>query len=178
MESATPCATPHATTRTVGIREAARALGKSPSTIGRYVKAHPEINRGSEGRPKVDLDELIRHREATVNPFQSGSHAGQMFGEVNGAANGHADIPLAVEYDRAHNAGKKLQQDLVDLAALLGRQLEAMTEPWEIVALLRTDYLRILTTLASSLRSDVETEAEEAKTIARGDVAPLPEPQR
>jgi len=149
-------ATPHAPTRTVGIREAARALDKSPSTIGRYIAANPVLNHGTAGRPKVDLAELIRHRETHVNPFKSGSHAGRLFGEVDGAANGHADIPLADAYNAAYNAGRVLQQNLVDLAALLGEQLAATVDPREIVALLETDYLRILATLAASLRDDAE----------------------
>ena len=144
--------TRHAPNRTIGIREAARALEKSPSTIGRYVKMYPELNRGSEGRPKVDLEELRRHREANVNPFQSGSHAGLLVGQVNGPDNGHDDIALALEYDRYYRIAKDLQQDFIDLAALLGRELAAMTEPGEIVALMKTEYLRILLDLVASTR--------------------------
>ena len=147
-------ATQHATTRTIGIREAARALGKNPSTLSRYIAANPSLNHGSARRPKVDLDELRRHREANVNPFRSGSHAGRLFGEADGAANGHADIPLADAYNAAHDAGRVLQKNLIDLATLLGRQLEAMTDPREIVELLRTDYERILRELISHYPDD------------------------
>ena len=145
-------ATNHATNRTVGVREAARALGKSPSTISRYLKEFPDLNLGSRTRPKIDVDVLRRHREANVNPFRSGSSAGRVFGEVDGTANGHADIPLADAYNAAYNAGKVLQQDLIDLAALLGVQLAATADPVEIVTLLNNDYLRILAELSASLR--------------------------
>ncbi len=73
----------HATnhTRTIGIREAARQLGKSPGTISKYVAANPVLNHGSEGRPKVDLDELRRHRLANINQSRIGSHASRLLGE-------------------------------------------------------------------------------------------------
>ncbi len=153
-------ATGRAPNRTIGIREAARALGKSPSTIGRYVKMYPELNHGSEGRPKVDLAELRRHREANVNPFRSGSSAGLLVGQVNGADNGHDDIAIAAAYDRARRFARGLQQDFIDLADLLGRQLEAMTDPCEIVELLRTDYQRILRDLISHYPDDAAAEGE------------------
>ena len=64
-----------------------------------------------------------------------------------------ADLPLAAEYDKAYNAGKVLQQNLIDLAALLGEQLATMPDPREIVAMLEKEYGRILADLATSLRA-------------------------
>ena len=72
-----------------------------------------------------------------------------------------ATAALAAEYDKAHNAGKVLQQNLVDLAALLGEQLATMPDPREIVAMLENDYLRILAELAASLRADAAAEEED-----------------
>ena len=63
----------------VGVREAARALGKNPSTITRYLRNHPELNRGSDGRPAVDLGELRAHRAQNVNELKSRNHAGKLF---------------------------------------------------------------------------------------------------
>ena len=68
-------------TRTIGICEAARQLGKSPGTISKYVTANPLLNHGTAGRPKVDLEELRRHRLANINQSRIGSHAGRLFGE-------------------------------------------------------------------------------------------------
>lgn len=63
----------------VGIREAARALGVSPSTISRYVSSHPELNRGTPEQPAVALEELRAHRAQNVNGLKSRSHAGELF---------------------------------------------------------------------------------------------------
>ncbi len=156
-------ATNHATSRTVGIREAARALDKSPSTIGRYLKDHPELNRGSERRPKVDLDELRRHREANVNPFLSGSSAGLLVGQVNGPGYDLDDPAIAEAIDNARRIARGLQQDFSDLSDLLGRQLEGMTDPVVFVANLRIEYERILRELISGYRDPAEAECSSGR---------------
>ena len=68
----------------VGIREAARALGRSPSTITRYLQTNPELNRGTPDQPAVDLGELRAHRDQNVNHLKSRSHAGELFDESDG----------------------------------------------------------------------------------------------
>lgn len=87
----------HATrhTRSIGIRAAARALGKNPATISRYVAANPALNHGSTGRPKVDLEELRRHRAANLNPSRIGSHAGRLLGEGDQTPVATAELPPA-----------------------------------------------------------------------------------
>ena len=78
-------------TKILSIRGAARQLGKSHSTICRYVQAHPALNRGTARRPLVDLEELRRHRASNIDAARIGSHAGLLLGEDNGVAtNGHA----------------------------------------------------------------------------------------
>ncbi|MCZ6858927.1 MAG: hypothetical protein O7I42_01370 [Alphaproteobacteria bacterium] len=74
-------------TRTIGIRAAARALARDPATISRYVAANPVLNHGSTGRPRVDLDELRRHRAANLNPAPRGRQAAKLLAE--------AEAPLA-----------------------------------------------------------------------------------
>ncbi len=142
------------TTDPIGIRAAARALKVSPSTISRYLKNYPELDLGGEAQPMVDVDALRRHRAQHVHPAARGIKAARLLaaggGEVTPAL---ADLPLAAEYDKAHNAGKVLQQNLIDLAALLGEQLATMPDPREIVAMLEKEYGRILADLAASLRA-------------------------
>lgn len=65
----------------MGVREAARAINVNASTITRYLRQHPELNRGGAGRPLVDLDELKRHRTENVNAVMSGNHGGRLLGE-------------------------------------------------------------------------------------------------
>lgn len=145
----------------VGIRAAARAVGLNPSTISRYLKDHPELNLGDESLPKVDIEVLRRHRAQHVHPAARGIKAARLLaaggGEVMPAP---ADLPLADAYNAAYSAGKVLQQNLIDLAALLGEQLAATADPVEIIALLENDYLRILGTLAATLRATAAAEGE------------------
>jgi hypothetical protein len=161
------------TTNPIGVRGAARALGLSPSTVSRYLKSHPELDLGGESQPMVDVDALRRHRAQHVHPAARGIKAARLLaaggGEVTPAP---ADLPLAAEYDKAHNAGKVLQENLIALAALLGAQLGTMPDPREIVTMLENDYLRILATLAANLRTDAEASLRddaEAPPIHNGD---------
>lgn len=65
-----------ATAELLGVCAAAAALGCHASTISRYLKDFPDLNQGSKGRPKIDVDALRRHRQATTNPSQQrGRHA-------------------------------------------------------------------------------------------------------
>lgn len=62
--------------------EAAKALGINRSTLTRYLKTYPELNRSRvDGKIAVDLDELARHRGENVNLLKSGNHAGRAFDE-------------------------------------------------------------------------------------------------
>lgn len=62
--------------------EAAKLLGINRSTLTRYLKTYPELNRSHvDGRIAVDVDELARHRSENVNLLKSGNHAGRLFDE-------------------------------------------------------------------------------------------------
>lgn len=66
----------------VGVREAAKILNLNASTVSRYLRAHPELNLGEEGRaPRIDVEELRAHRAETVNHAKSQNHAGALFDE-------------------------------------------------------------------------------------------------
>lgn len=63
--------------------EAAKALGINRSTLTRYLKTYPELNRSRvEGKIAVDLDELAQHRGENVNRMKSGNHAGRLYDEA------------------------------------------------------------------------------------------------
>jgi hypothetical protein len=63
--------------------EAARRLGINRSTITRYLKTYPELNRSRvDGRIALDLEEFRRHRDENVNRLKSGNHAGRLFDEA------------------------------------------------------------------------------------------------
>ncbi len=145
------------TTDPIGIRAAARALKVSPSTISLYLKNYPELDLGGEAQPMVDVDALRRHRAQHVHPAARGIKAARLLaaggGEVTPAP---ADLPLAAEYDRAYNAGKELQQNLIDLAALRGGRLGTMVDPPEIVTMLESEYGRLLAALTASLDDAAE----------------------
>ena len=62
--------------------EAAKRLGINRSTLTRYLKSYPELNRSRiDGKIAVDLDELAQHRRENVNLMKSGNHAGRVFDE-------------------------------------------------------------------------------------------------
>lgn len=61
---------------------AARELNLNKSTLTRYLRTYPELNRSTaEGKILVDLAELKRHRDENVNLVKSGNHAGRLFDE-------------------------------------------------------------------------------------------------
>lgn len=60
----------------VSISAAAAAIGLNKSTVSRFLKAHPELNRGSAAEPRVNVAELRQARERHVNAFMSANHAG------------------------------------------------------------------------------------------------------
>ena len=77
-----------ATTNLIGVVAAARELGLHHSTVSRFVKSHPNLNRGSEKRPKIDVEEYRRHHADFTNPLRRESHAGRLFGEGGPAGAG------------------------------------------------------------------------------------------
>lgn len=61
---------------------AARELSLNKSTLTRYLRTYPELNRSAvDGKILVDLAELKRHRDENVNLVKSGNHAGRLFEE-------------------------------------------------------------------------------------------------
>lgn len=82
----------------MGVRAAAAALGLSHSTISRYLRSHPEINCGTDTRPKVDLAELRAHRASTLNMACRKRHAGRLMdprSPVDAARDGEASTARA-----------------------------------------------------------------------------------
>lgn len=69
----------------VGVRAAAKVLKLNPSTVSRYLQDHPALNLGNATRPKVDVEQLRRHRDENVDPARRGSHAGRVFGQIEDA---------------------------------------------------------------------------------------------
>ena len=70
-----------ATAELIGVRAAARALKINPSTLSRYLKSHPGLDRGTVGQPMVDIEELRRHRAENVNPAVRGRKARKVLAE-------------------------------------------------------------------------------------------------
>jgi hypothetical protein len=50
----------------MGVRDAARELGVSHSTISRYLGRYGELNHGAPGHPLVNLEELRGHRDENI----------------------------------------------------------------------------------------------------------------
>ena len=161
-------------THVVGVRAAARALGLNASTVSRYLKDHPELNHGTATRPKIDVAELRRHREENINAARSGSHAGRLLGEDNGAdaANGRerptrnqAEAPslATAKAEREAALAERARLDLDEkLAGLLVRaEVEQASE--EAIQVLQ----RQLSDLAPRLAGKLATldDAKEAQVL-------------
>jgi hypothetical protein len=69
----------------VGVREAARQVGVSASTISRQIKAGIIPNRGSAEQPRVDLGEVRAARAQNLDPSKVGNAAGMLLGEASAA---------------------------------------------------------------------------------------------
>lgn len=80
----------------VGVRDAAAALGLSPSTVSRYLSAHPDLVVGEGKRPKVFVSQLRRHRGENVNESMAGNYAGQLIGDADPVE----DIPAPRDHER------------------------------------------------------------------------------
>jgi hypothetical protein len=101
----------------VGVRAAAKMLKLNPSTVSRYLQDHPALNLGNTTRPKVDVEQLRRHRDENVDPARRGSHAGQLMGEGDAArATGpEPDFSKAYRRARASSATSDAQSKRLDL---------------------------------------------------------------
>lgn len=88
--------------------EAAKRLGINRSTLTRYLKSYPELNRSRvDGKIAVDLDELAQHRGENVNLLKSGNHAGRLFDEP-------APAPLLRAEPRPREIETETDDDLDD----------------------------------------------------------------
>lgn len=139
----------------IGVCAAARDLGRHHSTVSRYLKDHPELNHGSETRPKVDVAALRRHRPENVNAARRGPYAGRLIGESDGSngANGcgHPDTKSA---DIPSYAASKAARESV------------------LVYRARVDLDEKLGLLVS--RDEVEAAAEEAGRLLQSQLLDLP----
>ena len=84
-----------ATAELIGVRAAARALKINPSTLSRYLKSHPGLDRGTVGQPMVGLEELRRHRAENVNPAVRGRKARKVLAEGGAPPVAAAEAPPA-----------------------------------------------------------------------------------
>jgi len=164
--------THHAPAHHLSIREAARQLGFVHTTISRYVRRFPELNRGSKGRPAVDLDELRRHREANVNPFRIGSHAGRLFGENSGGGkgnkNGAGQAYAVSKAAREAILADRAQIDLDEKRGLLVPRAEVEDAVFESGLLLQRNLLHLCSQVAERLAS--MSVAREITEVLEGEV--------
>lgn len=111
----------------IGVRAAAKAAGLNPSTVTRYLRKHPELNRGTAAEPKVVPAELIAHRANYVNAAMSNNHAGRLQDEPAPAADERRSPPgegkRRVTYAdaRAVTEAAKATTAQLDLAERLGQ---------------------------------------------------------
>ena len=97
------------------VREAARALGVSHSTISRQVASGIIPNRGTAERPLIDVEEARAARAAHLYEGRQGSHAGRMVGDDHVAEDGPEAPAQAPDYRRARTAGEIYRAKLAEL---------------------------------------------------------------
>jgi|SRR5262245_30824789 len=135
----------------VGIREAARALNLSPSTLSRQVSDGKIPNRGTADAPKVSLAEVQKAREDNLDASQQ-----------------RASQPSYAEH-RATLEATKAQKAALELAGMLG-QTVARAEVEEAIATaareLRDALLRRWRTLAVELEGLSAREIEARGTLS------------
>lgn len=113
----------------VGVTAAAKATGLSASTISRYLRRYPELNRGAGKRPRVSVAELNAHRARFVNAARSNSHAGGLMDDPPAAAAenepGERRSPDRPTYAAAKTLREAAQAQTaqLDLAERLGQLL-------------------------------------------------------
>lgn len=115
-----------------GIREAARELGLNPSTVSRWVRQYPELNRGTDDEIDVDIEKLREHRAQNVNAAMSGNHAGLFQDEnenqdASPAAGGGEDrgsVTPGLAAARTRVAEAQAHKAELDLAERLGEVVD------------------------------------------------------
>ena len=141
----------------IGVTAAARELGCNHSTVSRYVKSNPELNHGSDKRPKVNLAELREHREETVNVAKSGSHAGRLLGEESDQSDsdsGPGERKLTYSHAKATREAIGAQNARIDLDEKLGRlvpRAEVEAIAYDAGQMLQGDLLELGQQLAERL---------------------------
>ena len=140
----------------VSIRSAARQLGKSHSTISRYVQAYPELNRGTGARPMVNAEEVRQHRATYINSSRVGRHAGRLLGE------GESPPPAATRTEERPNyahakavretvLAKRARVDLDEKCRLLVPIAEVQDAVYDAGAVLQRDLLELGAQLSERL---------------------------
>ncbi|MCZ6588384.1 MAG: hypothetical protein O7B24_10630 [Alphaproteobacteria bacterium] len=140
----------------VSIRSAARQLGKSHSTISRYVQGCPELNRGTAERPLVNVEEVRRHRLENLNAARIGNHAGRLFGA------GEAPPPAATGTEAPPNyahakavretvLAKRARIDLDEKCGLLVPRAEIQDAVFDAGRALQRDLLELAGQLAERI---------------------------
>ncbi len=179
----------HAPPHHLGIREAARELGLAHTTVGRYIRAYPELNRGTEGRPRVDLGELRRHRAANLNPAPRGRQAAKLLaaGEPAPAvvAEGETPPPAATRSDAPPNyahakavretvLAQRARVDLDEKRGLLVPRAEVEDAVYDAGLLLQRNLLHLCSQVAERVASMSDArqitellEAEHRKVLAQ-----------
>lgn len=111
----------------LGIRAAAAALEVNASTVSRYLRRYPELNRGSDARPLINVVELRRHRAENVNIAMAGNHAGVPAATPQNSDAAEPETPLPPEkqdhsYSRARAAREAInaRRAKIELDQILG----------------------------------------------------------
>lgn len=133
--------TPDATRNIVTGGRASKLLKLNRSTLTRYLKTFPELNRSADpAKILVDIDELRQHRQENVNLVKSGNHAGVLFEEETPAVvepDDDLDLPLAPR-PAAHGVRPDAPNQPAGYATARARREEALAakaEREEAVAL-------------------------------------------
>ena len=149
----------------IGVRAAARALKINPSTLSRYLKSHPGLDRGVAGQPMVGLEDLRRHRAENVNPAVRGRKARKILAEGGAppiaAAEAPAAPPAATEPPGPNYAmakavretvlARRARVDLDEKLGLLVPRQEVEDAVFEAGLLLQRDLLELGPQLAERL---------------------------
>ena len=171
----------------LGVCAAARELGLNHSTVSRYLKSHPALNRGTDSRAKIDLAEFRKHHAETTNPARRGSHAGRLFGEDGGdavveddpvaEANGKAGDQLTYARAKAVREGIAAQNARIDLdekRGLLVPRDEVEAAAYEAGQALQRDLLELgaqlgerLATMGDAREIGALIDAEHRRVLAK-----------
>ncbi len=149
-------------TELTGIRDAARQLGLAHTTIGRYVRAHPEVNRGSKDQPKVNVDALRRHRAENTNPVPRGRKATKAVAQ---APKPPDDTPvvgpnyLIAKAVRETVLAQRARVDLDEKRGLLVPRQEFENSAYDAGTVLQRDLLELGAQLAERLAAMTDTRA-------------------